>query len=184
VDQPSHQLALQEFLLPDERILWTGRPDPRRLFSTADVFYVPFSLLRGGFALFWEGAVIASGAQWLFVLWGLPFVIAGQYLIWGRLIYRRWARSRTTYSVTTRRAIVLRGRSIQSVFRNQLPGTHLSVRRDGGGTIEFGSMPFRYRSYVDTGFDWLYGHARPVAFYDIPDVNNVYRLVAAGPEMS
>ncbi len=33
------------YLLPDEQLLWCGRPDPRKHFARGDVFLVPFSLL-------------------------------------------------------------------------------------------------------------------------------------------
>ena len=32
-------------LLKGEKILWAGQPDPDILFSNADIFLVPFSLL-------------------------------------------------------------------------------------------------------------------------------------------
>lgn len=178
MDQPSQQAALQPYLLPDERILWTGRPDPRRLFTVADLWLVPFSLMWGGFALVWETLVLSSSAPWFFVLWGVPFVVVGQYFIWGRFLYKRWDRSRTTYAVTNRRIIVLRGHRLQSVSVNPLPQINQSSGRDGEGTLAFGMTPFGYGIWANTGMDWFSRHAAPVAFYDIPDVNNVYRVVA------
>jgi len=43
---------LAPYLLPDETVLWTGRPDPAKHLGAIDIFLVPFSLLWGGFTIF------------------------------------------------------------------------------------------------------------------------------------
>ena len=58
-NDPATQLA--PYLLPNERLLWVGRPDPEVLFTPIDAFLVPFSIMWGGFAVFWEAGVISSG---------------------------------------------------------------------------------------------------------------------------
>src|SRR5213078_3004984 len=68
---------VQPYLRPQEQLLWAGRPDPRLLFSSSDVFMVPFSLMWGGFAIFWEAGVLGSDAPLFFRLWGIPFVLIG-----------------------------------------------------------------------------------------------------------
>ncbi len=109
MDDPEAQLRLQPYLLSGERILWTGQPDPRRLVGGKDAYLIPFSLMWGGGAVFWEAAVLLSGAPIFFVLWGIPFVLVGQYLIWGRLLAKRWDKKRTVYAVTSQRVLVVRG---------------------------------------------------------------------------
>ena len=182
-NQPDEQVALQPQLLAGERILWTGHPDPRRLLAPADAFLIPFSLLWGGFALFWEAGVLGLfgkapiGVDVLFVLWGVPFVLVGQYFIWGRFLYKRRDRRRTIYAVTSQRVLVLRGRGVQSMFLEQLPTLNQHSRADGSGSIDFNSAPFGYGYWANTGMDF-FGWRGTLAFYDIPQVANVYRLVA------
>jgi len=164
--------------------LWTGRPDSKRLFALADVFLVPFTLMWGGFAIFWEAAVIGIGARSgraapsFFVLWGIPFVLIGQYLVWGRFIYKRWDRQRTVYAVTNQRVLTLRGHTLQSMFLNQLPTINQTARRDGSGTLDFGNLPFGYTFWANTGMDWLSRRSGLLVFYDVQNVANVYRLIA------
>jgi hypothetical protein len=86
MDDAGQQLQLQRYLQPDEKILWTGRPDPSRLIGRSDAFLIPFSLMWGGGAIVWEGGVALTGAPLLFLLWGAPFVVVGQYFIWGRFL--------------------------------------------------------------------------------------------------
>jgi hypothetical protein len=151
-----------------------------------DVFLIPFSLLWGGFAIFWELGVMGvwsksgEGAPGFFVLWGIPFVIVGQYFIWGRFVYKRWDRRRTVYAVTNQRVLVLRGTTLQSMFISQLPGMNETTRPDGSGTLDFGvgTLPFGYGFWANTGMDWFSRRGGMLAFYDIGNVTNVHRLIA------
>jgi hypothetical protein len=52
---------LEPNLLPDEALLWWGRPDPAKHLGRNDIFLVPFSLAWGGFAIFWEIGALQSG---------------------------------------------------------------------------------------------------------------------------
>lgn len=184
MDQPSQEAALQRHLLPGERFLWTGRPNPNRLFALGDVFLVPFSLMWGGFAIFWELAVLGTwsksgqGSSGFFVLWGIPFVIVGQYFIWGRFVYKRWDRQRTLYAVTNQRVLALRGSTLQSMFVNQLPTMNETIRPDGTGTLDFGNRPFGYAFWANTGMDAFSRRGGMLAFYDIDNVASVHRLIA------
>jgi hypothetical protein len=89
-------LAIQPELTSGESLLWAGQPNSGVIFHKEDLFLIPFSLLWGGFAIFWEGAVAGywgssgtrSGHAWVFgMIWGIPFVLIGQYMIWGRFLY-------------------------------------------------------------------------------------------------
>jgi hypothetical protein len=40
------------------------------------------------------------------VLWGVPFVVIGQYMIWGRFLYDAWLKPRTYYGITNRRVLM------------------------------------------------------------------------------
>jgi hypothetical protein len=180
--------TFQPDLFSDEKVAWAGQPDARFRFSSGDVFLVPFSLLWGGFALFWEAGVLGvlggnGPAPTLFALWGIPFVLVGQYIIWGRFVYKAYRNRRTFYALTNQRALILtilRSRRVQTVFLNQLPTIGKTVRRDGSGTVEFGSSPnWTAAASANSGMDFFggrYGPAAP-AFYDIPDVERVYQLV-------
>jgi len=123
-------------LLDDERILWSGRPAGGIRFTARD------SLMWGGFAIFWETVVIRSNAPGFFRLWGVPFVLAGLYLIFGRFFVDAWLRGKTRYAVTNRRILIVRSGTfgkMTSLSLERLPDMQLNERADGSGTIRFGA---------------------------------------------
>jgi hypothetical protein len=179
--------VFQPDLLKDEKIVWSGQPAPGLRLSSGDLFLIPFSLLWGGFALFWEAGVLGIfDGHFDFgpaALFGIPFVVVGQYIIWGRFLYKSYRNRHTFYGVTNRRVLILvttRTRRLQSLFLNQLPTINKTVRADGSGSLTFGVAPTYAAAYANTGMDFFGGSAGVVgvpAFYDIPQVDSVYQLI-------
>ena len=63
---PDSMTAIQPELTSGENFIWAGRPSGSVIFHKEDAFLVPFSLLWGGFAIFWELGVAGywgSGAR-------------------------------------------------------------------------------------------------------------------------
>lgn len=127
-----------------ERLLWSGQPAQGLRWRPADWLLVPFSLLWGGFAFVWEYLVLTSpGTPWFMAVWGIPFVLVGLYLIFGRFLADRYQRARTWYAVTDQRVLIVRtgrSRQVQSLALAGLGDAVLSERGDGPGSIVFGPV--------------------------------------------
>jgi hypothetical protein len=132
---------MQFDLAPRERLLWSGTPRQGLMLRADDALMIPFSLVWGGFAVFWESQVWRMHAPGVFKLWGIPFVCVGLYITVGRFFYDAWRRSRTAYGVTTQRVLIASGGvapALKSLDLGTLPSVSLSERPDGSGTITFG----------------------------------------------
>ena len=167
---------LKPWLLPAEHVLWSGRPPRGLRLSAQDAFLIPFSLVWGGFALFWNVGVWAVDAPLLFRLFGLPFLAVGLYLVVGRFFHDAWRRGRILYAVTNRRILFLRtGRAagIVSHDLSALPALSFTERRDGSGTIAFDPEPVQ--AFAGRTRAWPASPSR--AFEGIERVRTVYDLI-------
>ena len=148
----------------------------------SDVYAIPFSLIWGGFAIFWEISVLSDDAPITFKLFGLPFVGVGLYLIFGRFIFDAIQRSKTYYGVTNERVIIISqlfGKKIKSLDLRTLSEISLDEKPDGSGTITFGSR----RRYQPLGHRELVEQRIP-AFEMIQNAKSAYEAVGAHSESS
>ena len=158
-------------------LLWTGRPAAGIKFRRSDALYIPFSIMWGGFAIFWEAMVVSSNGPWFMKLWGIPFVIVGLYITVGRFIYDAYRRSKTWYAVTRDAALILWegwGGELQRLY---LPTTNkigLDLNQDGTGSVTFGEQASG-NFFSGRAQNWSGGPDVPT-FENVPEAQRVYDL--------
>jgi hypothetical protein len=172
-------ILFREEIDTDERILWSGLPKQGLILRPSDAFVIPFSLLWGGFTILWETMAVTSGAPISFMLWGIPFVLVGLYLIVGRFFVDAKQREKTYYALTNERVIILSGlfrRDIRSLNLKNLSDINLSVKNDASGTIMFG--PSHPMAWWYSGLAWPgMGRNTTPAFEMINNAKRVYDLL-------
>src|SRR5580704_8775894 len=169
-------IDVMERLLTGERIVWSGRPAQGLLFSGRDWLLVPFSLLWGGFAIFWEGSVLVMNGPIIMQLWGVPFVLIGLYLVIGRFILDAWIRSGMQYAVTNRRILISRSGpfgKFTAVSLDRLPDASISESAGGRGTIRFGE-PAPLWGRRNSFASWTPSLDPTPQFIGIEDARNVF----------
>lgn len=176
------ELAARGYLARDEKLLWSGAPRGGIRFRLADTFLIPFSLLWGGFAIFWEYLAVTTApanTPFPFSLFGLPFVLIGLYIIFGRFFVDAWQRSRTLYLLTDQRALIVSGlfvRDVKSLPLRSLQDFTLTERADGSGTITLAGNSSLFGGFAAAGWPGAGRHAPP-AFEMIEQARHVHELL-------
>lgn len=155
-----------------EVVLWTGKPDPRRLLTIADAWLLPLGVLVpvGGIVISLQGATAPNIAS--VIIW----TSVGLFFLAGRFVVKSQSKRRTRYVLTDRRALILRsGTTLAFELTPAVP--HIEVQRTARHvTLKFTNND--PRSYgvagsefaANTGLDFLStpGKTARFAFYDVP----------------
>lgn len=174
--------ALDDELVAGENLIWSARPDPRRMYV---VFWLwAFALPWTLFALFWEGTTLSMfvygltnadpNFRWfigIFPIFGLPFVGIGCWMMWkpvGTLLDAR----QQIHGLTNRRIMTLTLRSdkkLVSADLKKIGPIHRKEKGDGWGnlTVETGS-------HIDSDGDRI---TEKFEVYGVPEVANLERLL-------
>jgi hypothetical protein len=181
------QDIIQRELDSGEKLLWSGRPKQGMVFRGSDVYMIPFSLLWGGFAIYWEIMALSiqheerGSVDVVFPLFGIPFVLIGLYMIFGRFIHDSKKRAKTIYGLTDRRAIIVSGlfsKTVKSLNLRSLSDVSLAERSNRSGTITFGQENQMANIYWGGGFAGMNGSSVP-KFELIDNAKEVYNQLIA-----
>lgn len=184
------ELIIKNELDGNERLIWTGQPKRGVIFRSSDIFMVPFSIMWGGFALFWETTALieffraGSNMPIIFPLFGIPFVIVGIYIMAGRFWIDAKRREGTYYGLTDKRIIIISGilsRKIKSLNLRTLRDVSVSEKSNGTGTVTFG--PTNPMSWWFGGLHWP-GMSLSPSFEMINEAKNVYEKICESQEKS
>ncbi len=181
--------VIRPHLNDGERLVWCGKPLAGMKLRLYDAFMIPFSILWCGFAVFWEMMVLGmvffnaneqppeTFVAVVFPLFGLPFVIIGLYMLFGRFMVDARQRKRTYYAITDSRVLIVSGlfsRKLKSLNLRTLSDISMSEKSDGSGYITFGPT-YPFMAFLG-GAAWGSMYALP-SFDLLPDVAKVYRII-------
>lgn len=169
------------YLGPREVIRWTGQPEQGLVLRSADALLIPFSLMWCGFAVFWEWSVVTQGAPLLFMIWGVPFVCVGLYIVFGRFFVDAYVRSRTHYALTDQRALILggfTGNALTSVDLRTTGEIRYADIDGSRGTISFGPS----QGLLRRGAFWHATSPGAPEFFRVRNAAQAYRLIQAAKD--
>ena len=165
---------LRSSLSSGEKLIWAGKPKTGIRLRNSDAFLIPFSLLWGGFAIFWETSVLSAGAPFPFALFGIPFILVAFYITIGRFFVDAKKRGNTIYGITPDRIIIRSGVfSVETKSLNirTISDITINEKTDKSGTITLGPVDLRYT--MMQGIEWP-GTKQTPRLEFIEDVKNVY----------
>lgn len=179
---PELESILRRELMPGERLLWSGRPDPSRLRAVFAIWF--FAVPWTAFALFWEAMALLPwmasshtplGIQWsfgiIFPLFGLPFIGIGLGMLWMPFKARRKA-AQTIYGLTDRRMLrVTAGskRESASVMIGQMGPIDVTADADG-----YGNLRIQTGTHIDSDGDKVTDRFE---VFGVPGVNRLESLL-------
>jgi hypothetical protein len=134
--------AIQEQLTPDEKLLWIGKPNPKRLFTWMDLpMTVGGTFFLLGTAWMMHEALRGPIGMAVFMSLMLSiFLLYGVFLTFGRFFVQSYVVKGTTYALTDQRVVITqRWRSLKSLSIHLSAITKISktCRADGEGTLVF-----------------------------------------------
>ena len=135
------------YLAENEYVLWKGRPEKGNLFTGREMVILPFAVMWLAFALYWEYQAFQGVGSWFAILWGLPFVAVGIYLLAGRFAAAAYLRGRTFYVITNKKIIIKKGGRIVMYDGKSLPPMNLVIHKNGNGTLTFGHQIYTRNGY-------------------------------------
>lgn len=155
------------------------------MFGRKDALIIPYSLIWGSFAIFWNYEAWTSlgtgqSGNWFMRLLGLPVLVAGLYFILGRFIHDALIRKSLCYGVTDRRILIMRGAAnLTSRDIGALPMLDLSEISDGTGTIAFDSDEMGYSVFHGARHSggWTLSRDANRQFFRIGNPRHVYELI-------
>ena len=162
------------YMVPGEAVLWKGKPGKGHLLTPQDVYMIPFSIFWCGFAVFWEASVLADGAPFFFGLCGIPFILVGLYMVFGRFFHTAYLRNRTAYVITNKKIIRKRGKRVDMLGAGNMPQTYITTFADGSGNIRFGEYNKLNRRF---SFDDGFQDGTPFTLENVPDVVRVHQII-------
>ena len=186
---------LEVHLDRDEKLVWSGKPAGGIRFTPHDLFAIPFGLFFLAFSCFWMTMVLfgvsgTAGEQpetpplpilIIFPLFGLPFVLTGLYITFGRFWFDARRRKRTSYGLTNHRILLLSGsrsKQLKSIELSQTNDITLSEHANGTGTITFDQQHPFAKMFTAFGPSWP-GTSQffPPQLESIQNPRKVYQLI-------
>ena len=177
----------EDILDPGETLLWQGQPERGPAFRPKH----PMQLVMGGFftvfSIVWirmalwmsdgmDGAF--GGLIDIFPVFGLLFLGVGLYMAGGFVLWDMLRLSRTTYSLSDRRAFIatdlpLQGRRLRSWPLDADTRLMLDDRTPGSVWFAWKTVAYRNRSSLDS----VQTHDVPIGFERIREARRVYRMM-------
>ena len=188
-DKPNVDEHIQRYLDPDERLLWQSSPRGGLVLRKKDIMLIPFSLVWTGFAIFWtigaSAAIFAPGEEGsgnpfgaFFLVPGLLFICIGLFMTFGRFFVEAYLMARTTYALTSRRALIRSGFMSRSIKGLPLgPDLPVSYQEGRNGWVKFGTVEGPFSNMRRGGTGVWFGDSHPFLFERIDDAERVYRMV-------
>lgn len=188
---------IQQHLLSEENILWTGKSDDNKIFTIKDILWIPLTctFLFGALVVELSGIIMlfdpegslqkdsSRGLGLVLSLLGIILIMFMYYLTIGRFVVKKSYKKYTNYVVTNKRVIVLsnycKRKKIIEEYIDKITDVHILVNGSGNGTLKFGEINSPNKMLASSSLleHLMFPIEEIPIFYDIDDAEKVYELV-------
>ena len=126
----------------DEKILWSGQPEINLFLTVKNIVQIIFALVWLGITSN-VGYFAIESFDIFAMLFLVPFVLIGLYLLFESFIYSNYQRKRTHYAVTKQRVLILINSStkvVKSKLISQMSVLNKTTKKDGIGIIRLKAL--------------------------------------------
>lgn len=164
---------IKKYLMPDEYVVWNGRPGSGNLLDIYDILAILFSIIWGILCI----ASFAGSSPFWPKLFPILLICVGCYLMaFRRVIRKSHLRKEIIYVITNKRIFCFTKKQIKTLdYHTQLTRT-VTLHKDGYGTIRFySSAPSEMLGYYSR--EQL---KKQIYFVleNIPDVDRVLQILS------
>lgn len=177
---------INEFILQDEQLLWTGKPVKKIKLLPAERFNIVFGIFWTAFSAFWIAMASWGTSQIeggdamtkIFPLFGVPFLLIGLYLVFVAPIRSKNRRKNLEYALTNKRILILyngKTQNLQSFKYSEIQNVNFGCDELGVGVVTFSSLA---TTILNKGMNAKTRHFtnNVYGFYNINDVKKVYKI--------
>lgn len=136
-DTQDHYAFAQKYMTPGEYVLWRGHPEKGNTFTAASAIRALFSLGVLAFCLVWEITAFRQGNSVIMMVFGLPFIAVGLFMLWSSTLRGPYLRNKTFYVITNKKLMLKEGKNIRFCDGHRLPPMQVKEHRNGNATLSF-----------------------------------------------
>lgn len=181
MDDRDIEQAVAHELLPNEKVLWAGGPNPAKHFTIRDGFLIPFTMAGAVFGV-WFVLLFMIRMHPFVVLFAVIYIPMVVYMTFGRFFAKAYIKKHTAYVMTDKRVIKLtfkrsgQKKKCMSADLMSIQNASVSLGRDKCGTLYFGAVPFYSKLFLNTGMEYMHGYHMydRLVFFDVDDADQVF----------
>jgi hypothetical protein len=145
---------LQAYVSKDEELIWTAAAKKGIVFESGDIYNVFIAIVWCLGAIAWAIIGFSMGAPlWFIASIGIPGVVTGLYLLYGRFMIDAIKRKNTIYGLTENNIIIQSGlykRRVKIININSIASMVLyNEKADGSGNISLRHNRLAMWGYVN-----------------------------------
>ncbi|MBE6624276.1 MAG: hypothetical protein E7622_01390 [Ruminococcaceae bacterium] len=179
--------SVRDYVLQDERLLWTGKPVKPIKLLPGEKFNIVFGVFWIVFSIFWMGLAFATVKKFdeqdilmmkIFPYFGIPFSFVGLYLVFLSPFRIMNKRKYIEYALTNKRILIFNNgkkKTLNTFKYSDIHNISFGCDENGVGAVTFFIKKTGATTFVD-GHPSRSAMRTMAGMYNIENVKKVYKI--------